>query len=50
MKIVLVAFRIDEEKSVAYRKYSTVANLQRGIKQVMEEVRPHFMSIRIVEE
>lgn len=49
-EIVLAAFSIHKRNSIAYRKYTTIPGFLRGIEQVLKNLDPDYISIRIIKE
>ena len=49
-EIILAAFRIEKRNSVAYRRYRTIEGFLEGIKEVIENKEPDYISIRIIRQ
>lgn len=49
-EIVFAAFRVDEEKSIFYRKYKTMKGFLGSLKAVIESQRPDYISIRVIKK
>lgn len=49
-EIVLAGFRIEKRNSVAYRRYRTIEGFLEGIKEVIENKEPDYISIRIIRQ
>ena len=49
MVYVIVAFRIDSEKSIYYKKCKNIDELKNALWYAFEKKRAHFVSIRRVE-
>ena len=48
MKYVIVAFRVDEENSIYYKKCKNITELQRALYTAFEKKDADFVSIRKV--
>lgn len=48
-KYVLAAFNVNEEKSIMYRKYTTLIGLSRGVTHAMDSLKADYISLRRIQ-
>lgn len=48
--VVVAAFKVTEDKSVAYRKYQTPEAAGKAIANIITFLEPDYISVRIIKE